>query len=188
MILAVIFSFSLGCVARYRFRRLRLPPGSVFVERTRPELAHSFGHLFDGLGELRPHGGGHVEHLQALWLDADLFEELLGVLDPFSSFYISFQEMALAFQSPGDERGVDPLLECLEDVKAVDFTGAHEAYDPHEGRVLQPHRAGQIGRVVRAKLAAEGNYLRLEIKLSQLSRSPSLRRVAADMGYFVSLS
>jgi hypothetical protein len=44
--------------------------------------------------------------------------------------------MALALQSPGDEHGVGPLLECLEEVKAVDFAGAHEAHDPHKRLIL----------------------------------------------------
>jgi hypothetical protein len=78
--------------------------------------------------------------------------------------------MALALQSPGDKNGVGPILECLEEVEAVDLPGAHETHDPHERRILQSHGTGQIGRVVRAILAAEGNYFRFEIKRSQFLR------------------
>jgi hypothetical protein len=148
---------------------------SKSFERTRAKFSHPLGHLVGGLGKLRSLRGRHVEHLEPLGLDASFCKKLLGVLNPSLCSYISFQEMALTFQSPGDEYCVGPFLECLEDIKAVNLARAQKPYYAHVGRVLQSHGAGQVRCVVRAILAAEGNDFWREAHPFQIFSPPSAR-------------
>ncbi len=128
MILAVIF-LSLIFVAH---RCLYLLGTRDIPQRTGSEPPHQFRHLVGDLGKPRPHRGGHIEHLDPFRLDAGLFKQRLGVIDPLFGFEISFQEMTLAFQSPGDEHGVGTILKRFEDIEAVNFPRAQESNDPHE--------------------------------------------------------
>jgi len=100
-------------------------------QRARPEFARPLGHLIGGLGELRPHRGRHIEHFEAFGLEARFLEKLLRVLNSFFRAQISFQEMALAFQSPGDENRVGPLLKRFQEVNAVNLARAQKANHPH---------------------------------------------------------
>jgi hypothetical protein len=47
------------------------------------------------------------------------------LLNPFSGSQISFQEMAIAFLSAGNESGIGAILKGFQQVKGIHFPGAH---------------------------------------------------------------
>ena len=62
----------------------------------------------------------------------------------------------------GDHHAVGPQGEGLEHEGRIDPPAAHHADDAHVRRVLDPRRAGQVGRRVAAPVAHEGHDPRLE--------------------------
>jgi len=67
--------------------------------------------------------------------------------------------MTIAFLSPGDEDGVNPILEGFQQMERIHFAGAHEFYYTHIGRILHPHRARQVGGRVGTIVTTKGHYL-----------------------------
>lgn len=69
-----------------------------------------FRHLVAGGDKQRCIGSTHVKHLYPLRLDAHFCQQFLGLLNPFFRSQISFQEMAFAFLSAGNEDGIGSIL------------------------------------------------------------------------------
>ena len=87
--------------------------------------------------------------------------------------------MALPFQTAGDKDGVGAFLECLHQEQGIDLAGTGQADDPDIGRILQPHRTGQVGGGKRTKVTAKGHYFRFKIthlfaSFSSLSNSAAV--------------
>jgi hypothetical protein len=76
--------------------------GNHFFQGIRTQAADLFGKFGRCPCELSAHGSGNIDHLNALAFQADLFEQFTGVFHPASCVDITFQVMAVAFQSTGD--------------------------------------------------------------------------------------
>jgi hypothetical protein len=88
------------------------------------------------------------------------------VLDPAFSCKITFQVMAIPFQSTSHHHTVNSLLKGVKHLYHVQFAGAGNFDNPHIGWVLESHSPGQIGGSVGAMLTTEGHYL--WVKIAQL--------------------
>jgi hypothetical protein len=142
-----------------------------------PQGLHALGHFLDRGHPLRGIGRGDLKHFQAA-AQTNFVQQLLGVLYPFASSEISFQEMAAASLSPAHEDSVGPGLEPLQNVDDVDAAGTQVLDDAHRGRVLHPGRARHIRRSVSAIRAHISQYLRSEIHL----------RLPVTFNFFLGLS
>jgi len=71
------------------------------------------------IGKLRPHRRGQVDHLQALGFEADFLDQAACVSNPSFCVGITFQVMAVAGQSTGDEHAVGPIFKSVQDVQYV---------------------------------------------------------------------
>ena len=67
-------------------------------------------------GPAQPHGGRQIEHLHPLGIDIHRCQQFFQLQDPSSGVGISFQEMALALQSPGHEDTVQPPFERVQHI------------------------------------------------------------------------
>ena len=65
--------------------------------------------------------------------------------------------MTFALQSTGHHHPVGASLERAQHLQHVEFAGAGQLDDLDRGRILKPHRAGQVGGGVGAVMAAEGD-------------------------------
>jgi hypothetical protein len=75
--------------------------------------------------------------MQALLPDPGKIEQFLREKNLFFSLYITFQVMAITEVSPGNQYAVAPFSECFDDENRIDPAGAHDAYGPDVGWVLQ---------------------------------------------------
>jgi len=110
----------------------------AFSQRIGAEFPGPFRHLVDRGGELVGIGGPEVEHLESLPFYSRLPKQFARVPDPPLGLYISFQEMAVAFLSAGDQDRVRTGLEGLEQMGHVHPAGAHEFHDPYVRGIFQP--------------------------------------------------
>jgi hypothetical protein len=136
------------------------------------------GHFLDRGYPLGGIGRRDLKHLQAA-PQANFVQQLLGVLYPFASSEISFQEMAAAGLSPAHEDGVGPGLEPLQNVDDVDAAGTQILNDAHRGRVLHPGRARHIRGGISAIGAHIGQDFRSKIHVTLLSHIQLLSRSIA---------
>ncbi len=81
------------------------------MQGRRAEPGNAVGHLLRILGELWPHGGREVEHLDPFTLQPDPGQELLDGLYSAAGVEITFQVMAITLQSAGDHDAVRAMLE-----------------------------------------------------------------------------
>ena len=65
------------------------------------------------LGKLHAHRGRYIDHFDPLGSQADLIEELLGIFHSPFCVEITFQVMAIAFQSTGHHDPVSAILESF---------------------------------------------------------------------------
>jgi hypothetical protein len=79
---------------------------SVLPQGIGPKGLDAPGHLGSGLGKPGPHGRRHIIHEDTLLAQADFLQYLLEIF--YSSFgvQITFQVMAVAFQSTGHHHAV----------------------------------------------------------------------------------
>jgi hypothetical protein len=153
-----------------------------------PQGLHPLGHFMNRGHPLGGIGRRNLKHLQAVRLQADLVQQLFGVLYPLSGSEISFQEMAAAGLSPTHEDGVGPGFEPFEDMDNVDAAGAQILDDAHGGRILHPGRARHIRGGVSAVGAHQGQDFGGEVHLRLLicqAASIILSNGAQDAPYFL---
>jgi len=111
----------------------------LFPKGVHSQFPGPVGHLPNRPGPMGGIGGPDVIHLQPSTINADFIQKLLGIGHPFFSSEISFQEMAVAYFSAADQKGIGPDFEGLQDVQDIDLPGAQELHDPHIVGILQPH-------------------------------------------------
>jgi hypothetical protein len=63
-------------------------------------------------------------HLQPLRLQADLGQQFFGIVYPSLGAQITFQVMAGALQSAGDEHGIRTPVERPQQINDIHFAGA----------------------------------------------------------------
>jgi hypothetical protein len=100
--------------------------------------------------------------LHAFAAEADLIQQLGDVFDSALCGDITFQVMAIPWQSTGDHYAVNPPLKGVEHLHHVQLAGAGNFDDPHIRGVLESHGPGQVGGGVGAMVTAEGHNLRLK--------------------------
>lgn len=66
-----------------------------------------------------------MEHLHSLRLQSYFLQQFFGLLHPPFRSQISFQEMAVAFLSAGDEYGIGSVFQGFEYMDCVQFPGTH---------------------------------------------------------------
>jgi hypothetical protein len=119
-------------------------------------------HLGGDFGKPYTHSRGEIVHLHTLTAEADLIQQSSDVLNSAFSRYITFQVMAISFQSTGDHHAVNPSLEGVEHLPHVKLAGAGYFDNPHVGGVLESHRPSQVGGSVGAMVTAKGQNPRLK--------------------------
>jgi hypothetical protein len=84
------------------------------------------------------------------------------VLDAALGDEITFQVMAIPFQSTGYHNTVGPAFKGVQYLSHVQLAGAGNFNDPHVGGVLESHGPGQVGGGVGAMLAGKSHDFRLK--------------------------
>jgi hypothetical protein len=117
-------------------------PGGIPAQRAGPEASDLRRQLGGGKGELPCHGRGQVDHLEALPLQADPFQQLSGLLHSAAGVDITFQVMTVTLQSTRDESGVDSFFEGSQQMQSVHPAGARHFDDLDRGRILEAQAPG----------------------------------------------
>jgi hypothetical protein len=112
-------------------------------------------------------------HAQAASIDPDLRQQLLCVFNSPPGVDITLQVMTVTRQSTRHQRPVHALLKCPQQVQDVHPAGTRHFEDLDRRRVLQAKAARQIGGIVGAVRAAEGDDLRLEIRHGEPPQAPA---------------
>jgi hypothetical protein len=95
--------------------------------------------------------------VQPISADTGELQKIAGHPDFFVRLNITFQVMAVAEMSPGDQSPVTALFEGLDDKERIHPARAHDTHGPEVGRILQPRHPGQVGPGIRAPVAEEGH-------------------------------
>jgi hypothetical protein len=88
-------------------------------DRRGAQFFYAFSEFRANLGPPGTHGSRQVIHFQPGRIYIDLSQKCLQVFDPFSRIGISFQEMALAFQSACHENTINPPFKCPQHVRMI---------------------------------------------------------------------
>ncbi len=97
-----------------------------------------------------------MEHFNPCPAEADLIEQGLQIFHATLGIRITFQVMTGAFQSACHHDAVCAVLKGFKSIQDVEFAGAGQQHDSHIGWILHARGAREIGRRVRAKVAAKG--------------------------------
>jgi hypothetical protein len=127
-----------------------------------PEAADALGELARRLGELRPHGRRHVEHLDALGIHAHFLEQRLDVPHALARPQVALEVVALTLEAAGGVHAVRTGLDRLEQVDDLELAGARQLDHADVGRVLQAHASGEVGGRVGAVVTGEHDDLGFE--------------------------
>ncbi len=135
------------------------PPGVIPPARSgeRAEFLRPLVHLLDGGHELVRFRGAHEVYVDALRLDAEFLQQLLGRLYSALALQVSVLVAALSLLSSGDEDGPRALGERRQDVLDADAARARHPHDPDAAGVLGPSGTRQVGGAVASLVAAEGH-------------------------------
>ena len=93
---------------------------SIIVQRhilakwIRPDALDLGRQLGGRKGKLPAHGRGQVDHLDTLLFQADALEQLADVFDSPARVEITFQVMAIAFQSAGHHHAVGAIFKSTQ--------------------------------------------------------------------------
>jgi hypothetical protein len=90
------------------------------------------------LGERAPLRGGNPLQAQAAFIDSQQPEQFPGFFNDFPASYITFQVMAVADVSAGNQNAVCSFQKSLEQKAVIYPAGAHEPDQTDIGRVLHP--------------------------------------------------
>ncbi len=138
-----------------------------FAKWVRPQLPDFRRDFSRGERKLAAHGRRQIDHLHAAAVQSDLIQQLLRVFNSPTGIEITFQVMTFAFQSACHQHAVGAVLKRAQHVGHVQFAGAGQFHNLDGGWIFQPHRTGQIGRRIRAVMAAERDYVRFKTVLAQ---------------------
>ena len=140
----------------------RRPPASWPASCSGPSRRTSSTSLSIALGQPLPFGGRGPNQLHALGLDAHRPERVLEHGVAAHGLVVLLDVVALAGMAAGDHHAVGAVGQGLEDEGGIDPAAAHHADDADVGGVLDPRRAGQVGRPVRTPVAEEAHDFRFE--------------------------
>jgi hypothetical protein len=122
-----------------------------------------FDDLDGDFGKARAHGRREIIHLYALAIKPDLVQQTGNILDAALGDDITFQVMAVSFQSTGYQHAVGPPLKSAQGLPYVQLARAGYLDHAHVGGILQAHSPGQVGGGVGAVLAGKGHDFRLKV-------------------------
>jgi hypothetical protein len=74
--------------------------------------------------ELPAHSRRQIDHLNTATFQTDLFQQLLRVFNSPAGVEITFQVMAVAFQSTRHQHAVGAILKSAQHIEHVDLAGA----------------------------------------------------------------
>ena len=101
----------------------------IFAKWVWPQALDFGRQLGGGEGKLAAHGRGQVDHLDTLFLQANLLEEFADVFDSPPGVEITFQVMTVAFQSAGHHHAVGAVLERAQGIQHIELAGAGQLDD-----------------------------------------------------------
>ncbi|SHO43736.1 hypothetical protein SAMN02745220_00493 [Desulfopila aestuarii DSM 18488] len=102
------------------------------------------GHLLSVFGKGRSFAGRQVVHPDPVALNADLFQKIVDVGDPFTAAEIPLIIMTVAFKTADAENTVGTFLKTSEQVHHIYFAGTRDAEYFYIGGVGQSHRTCQV--------------------------------------------
>jgi hypothetical protein len=124
----------------------------VLVGSERFDLFGDFADHFDEFGGFSRRNPGKVE---AIRLDAHMFQQVFHQRELATRVVITFQVMAFAGMSAGHPYGVGPLPQCCQGELGAHATGARNAHHTDVGWILHAADPGQVGGTVAAPVAQE---------------------------------
>jgi hypothetical protein len=89
---------------------------TVQAQRIRPHVFDLFRQFRRRPCKLAAHGRRQIDHLHALTLQTDLLQQLPGVFHAAAGVEITFQVMAVAFQSTRHHHAVGAILKSAQHV------------------------------------------------------------------------
>ena len=96
--------------------------------------------------------------------NAGKLQQLLGYRLPSQRMVVATNIVAVPEVSPENHHCIDAEKERFKDVFHVDSAGAHDAYVPHVGRILQARDTREVGAGIGTPVAAERKNPGLEIR------------------------
>jgi hypothetical protein len=98
---------------------------------------HPCRHLSSDFGETRTHGRGQIEHLHPFTIEANLSQQTSDVFDPALRCYITFQVMAIPFQSASNHYAVHTPFKGVEHLYHVEFPRTGDLDDTYISWILK---------------------------------------------------
>jgi hypothetical protein len=129
-------------------------------------LQDTFCHFADDLGPAHALGRGKEVHLQTLSAQTDLVQQRSDMLDPPFGSQITLQVMTGAAQSTRHQDAVSALFKGTQQVERIHLASAGQSDDLDAGRVIQPHRPGQVSGSIGTVVARKSQDLRLKLCLN----------------------
>jgi hypothetical protein len=106
-------------------------------------------------GKRSPLRSGNPLQPQTALIDSQQPQELAGFFNDLLASYITFQVMAVADVSAGNENAVGPFQKRLEQKAVIHPAGAHEPDQTDIGGILHAGHPGQVRPGISAPVANE---------------------------------
>ena len=107
-------------------------------------------------GKRRSFRSGNPLQPQALRVDSQQPEQLTGFFNDLLASHITFQVMAVADVSAGNQDTVRSFQKSFEQKAVIDPNRTHESYQTDVGRILHAGRPGKVCSGISAPVAHEG--------------------------------
>ena len=149
---------ALGVLARLE----RAAPHELAILLERPQRAHPRDGLVDHVAPLGALARRDPAEGHPALVDAHEAHQLAEHDEAPPRVVVARRVVAIGGMTAAHDDAVGAALERLDDEERIDASGTRQADDAHVARHVQAAGAGKVGAGVRAPVADEGDYARLE--------------------------
>jgi hypothetical protein len=112
---------------------------------------------------------GNPFQSQTAFINSQQPEQLAGFFNDLPASYITFQVMAVADVSAGNQDAVRPFQESLEQEPVIQPAGAHESDQTDIGWILHAGHPCQVSPGISAPVADKSQYFRFGVRRHGIS-------------------